>query len=279
MKVTLLGTGCPILEAHRHGSAILIEIGPDRLLFDAGRGATMQLFHASVPPQEINPIFITHHHLDHIGNLGEVIMTAWHQGRHTPLPIFGPHGTANIVAALLNQVYKRDIEFALFIDPHGADIRELVTVTEVEPGLVYETEQYKVLTEYVNHGHGLGMTQESWPCLGYRVEAEGKVFAFSGDAVACPGLERLAHQADLLIQCCYVAEAEISNPTFAHLTQHVIASAGQVGQIATQARVKKMVLTHFRPKSQAMMANLTADVRQNYNGELILGEDLMVIEL
>lgn len=277
MRITLLGTGTPILESKRQASALLIEIGDEKLLFDAGRGVTTQLVNVGIPPQYVNPIFITHHHYDHIGNLGEFLLTSWHNGRETPLNVYGPHGTAEIIAALLGQVYARDIAFALFNGDDVVDIRDLVQVKEVGPGLVHDSGKWRVFTEYVDHGNGLGLSREDWPCLGYRLEAEGKAVAISGDTVACAGLDRLAHGADVLIQCCYLAEAEITHPPFARLAKHVIASSGQVGKIAARNEVKKLVLTHVRPKSEAMMSSLVEDVRKDYSGELYLGEDLMVI--
>lgn len=84
---------------------------------------------------------------------------------------------------------------------------------------------------------------------------------------------------DVLIQCCYLAEAEITNPAFARLAKHVIASSGQVGKFAARNEVKKLVLTHIRPKFEAMKRSLVEDVRQDYSGELYLGEDLMVIDI
>ena len=279
MRITLLGTGTPILDPKRQASALLIEIEDEKLLFDAGRGVTTQLANAGIPPQHVNPVFITHHHYDHIGNLGEFLLTSWHNGRETPLNIYGPHGTAEIIAALLGKVYARDIAFALFNGDDVVDIRDLVQVQEVAPGLVCDSGKWKVFTEYVDHGNGLGLSPEDWPCLGYRLEAEGKAVAISGDTVACAGLDRLAHGADVLIQCCYLAEAEITNPAFAHLAKHVIASSGQVGKIAARNKVKRLVLTHIRPKSEAMMRSLVEDVRKEYSGELYLGEDLMVIDV
>jgi ribonuclease Z len=279
MRITLLGKGTPILDPKRQASALLIEIEDEKLLFDAGRSVTTQLVNVGIPPQHVNPVFITHHHYDHIGNLGEFLLTSWHNGRETPLNVYGPHGTAEIVAALLEKVYARDIAFALFSGDDVVDIRDLVQVKEVDPGLVCDSGKWKVFTEYVDHGNGLRLSREDWPCLGYRLEAEGKVVAISGDTVACAGLDRLAHGADILIQCCYLAKAEITNPPFARLAQHVIASSGQVGKIAARNKVKRLVLIHIRPKSEAMMRSLVEDVRKEYSGELYLGEDLMVIDV
>ena len=63
------------------------------------------------------------------------------------------------------------------------------------------------------------------------------------------------------------------------ISKHILASSSQVGKIATRAGAKKLVLTHFREKSEALMRSLAEDVRRDYKGELYLGEDLMVIDV
>jgi ribonuclease Z len=123
MRITLLGTGTPIPEPNRQGSALLVEEGDVKLLFDAGRGVTTQLAKIGIEPQQIDLVFITHHHHDHICSLGEFLLASWHNGRETPLDVYGPPGTADIVDALLGQVYARDIAFALFTVKDVKDIR------------------------------------------------------------------------------------------------------------------------------------------------------------
>jgi ribonuclease BN (tRNA processing enzyme) len=279
MRITLLGTGTPMLELKRQASALLIETGDVKLLFDAGRGVTTQLVRAGIYPQQVDCIFVTHHHHDHIGNLGELLLSAWHNGRARTLNLYGPPGIAEIVAALFDQVYARDIDFELFIEQGRVDIRELVQVNQVSPGLVYAGDKLTVRAEYVDHGNSLGLSRERWPCLGYRAEAEGKVIAISGDAMACDDLDSLARGADVLIQCCYLAEDEINNPEFEPLARYVIASSRQAGQIAARNQVKKLVLTHIRPKSEAMLRSMMQDVRREYDGKVYLGQDLMTIDV
>ena len=279
MHITLLGTGTPVVDPKRQQSALLVDINDEKLLFDAGRGVTSQMARAGIAPQQVGSVFITHHHYDHICDLGEFLLTAWHSGRATPLNVYGPHGTTQMVAALLNQVYALDIAFALFNVADAVDIRDLVQVTEVRPGWVRDGGKWKVRADYVDHGNSLGLSHEAWPCLGYRLEAEGKVIAISGDTVACAGLDRLAQDADVLVQCCYLAEDEITTPASARQARYVIASSGQVGRIATHAHVKKLVLTHIRPKPEALMRSLLEDVHKDYGGEVVLGEDLMVIDV
>jgi ribonuclease BN (tRNA processing enzyme) len=277
MRITFLGTGTPLPDPKRSASTLLVEIDNEKLLIDAGRGVTTQLTNVGIHPKDIDAVFITHHHFDHIGNLGDLLLTVWHSGRRTPLPIYGPQGTMNIITALIEQVYARDIAFTRFTEPELLPPMDMLRPMEVTPGLVCDTGRWRVFTEYVNHGNSLGLSQEDWPCVGYRIEAEGKITAISGDTVDCSGLDRLAHDADILIQCCYLAEAEINNPLFELLASHVIASSGQVGKIAARNRVKRLALTHFRPKSKEMMDAVVADVRQDYSGSLVMSEDLMEI--
>ena len=257
MKLTLLGTGGPIPDPARHGSAVVLEIGGTRLLFDAGRGVVLQLARAGIPVEEVGPVFLTHHHYDHIGDLADVILTGWLQGRRSPLRVVGPPGTESIVTALLERVYDTT-------------------------GLVQGPGAWRVFAEPVVHGHGLDYPEDfrrRWVCLGYRVEAEGKVVAFSGDAVACEGLDRLALDADVLVQCCYMARAELTTPYFARLARETIACADSVGRIARKARVKKLVLTHFRRASDAVIQSIAGEVARDYDGPVVLGSDLLEVPI
>lgn len=58
----------------------------------------------------------------------------------------------------------------------------------------------------------------------------------------------------------------------------MIASSREAGKIAESNKVKKLVLTHIKPKSPTMMRSLMEDVRRDYKGKVYVGEDLMVID-
>src|SRR5881227_1575714 len=67
MRVTLLGTGTPFPNAERFGSAILVETGGKKLLFDCGRGVVIRLAQAGINPKDIDGLFLTHLHFEHGG--------------------------------------------------------------------------------------------------------------------------------------------------------------------------------------------------------------------
>lgn len=275
MNLTLLGTGGPHPDPARLGAATALQIEDEYLLFDAGRGVVLQLVRAGIPLDRLH-VFITHHHYDHIGDLADLILTSWLKGRQQPLPIFGPPGTAAIVSALLEKVYEKDIAFRS-TGAHALDWAPVAS-TDVLRGLVYDGGHWRVYADVVIHGVEFPSAfAHRWVCLGYRVETEGKVVTISGDCVACEGLERLAQETDVLVQCCYLAQAEITTPLFVSLARDTLACADTVGKIATQASVKQLVLTHFGQKSEAMMRELAVEVANDYAGQVILGRDLLEV--
>ena len=107
----------------------------------------------------------------------------------------------------------------------------------------------------------------------------GASVSISGDTVDCSGVRNLAKEADLLLQCCYLAEAEIDNADKRVLSDHVLGSAVQANRIAKAANVKKMVLTHLAPKTDSMLAAVLAEAKEGFVGEVVLGSDLMSFEI
>ena len=99
------------------------------------------------------------------------------------------------------------------------------------------------------------------------------MIAFSGDTVDCPGLRRLAANADILVHCCYLARAEIDTPQMQRLADYTLACADTVGHIATETNVGTLVLTHHRQKSDAMLEQMRQDVVNDFAGPVLLGHD------
>jgi ribonuclease Z len=279
-SITLLGTGGPRPDVARGATSLLIRAGDDAILIDAGRGVVRQLAAAGVNLPAINPVLITHHHYDHIGELHDVILSSWLMGRNQPLRLFGPPETRRIVETLIHQIYDKDIEFRVHESLNGA--WQPVDCTDIMAGLVCETPHWRITAEIVDHGNRLDFPaafKQRWVCLGYRFECADGVIAFSGDTVDCPGLRRLAENADILVQCCYMARSEINAPPMQRLAEYTLASADTVGRIATEAKVGTLVLTHHRQKSDALLEQMRADVAADFAGPVLLGYDGLRVEL
>ncbi|MDW7990021.1 MAG: MBL fold metallo-hydrolase [Archaeoglobaceae archaeon] len=100
MKVTFLGTGVSIPYENRAQSSILIE-SDLKILVDVGIGAFLRLEQLKVSLCEIDAILITHHHLDHNGDLLNILKARWLMG-FDELKIYGPAGTKCFMESLLN---------------------------------------------------------------------------------------------------------------------------------------------------------------------------------
>ena len=235
-----------------------------------------------MPLNAVNPVFITHHHFDHIGDLYDVMLATWMHGRKDPLRIYGPPETRRVVDALLTQVYDKDWQWRSIGEPSFGGWKP-IAAEDVAPGLVLDTGRWKVSADTVVHGDGLGFTPaflRRWSCYGYRFEAEGKVVAISGDTIPCEGIDRLARDADVLVHCCYMASAEIENEHFRRVAQHTLAAGDTVGKIATRANAKTLVLTHHRPrKDERMLDELANEVALDFSGRIVIGNDLTEIDV
>src|SRR5262249_20660540 len=122
IKVTLLGTGCPPPVMHRFGPSILVEAGEQKLLFDAGRGALQRLTQLKVRWQDVQGVFLTHLHSDHVVGFPDLWLTGWlvGPGRNVPLQVWGPRGTKKMMSHL-EQAYEYDIRIRLYDDRASPD--------------------------------------------------------------------------------------------------------------------------------------------------------------
>lgn len=100
MKVTFLGTGVSVPFEGRAQSSILIE-SDVKVLVDCGIGTLLRLEQLQISPKEIDTIIITHHHLDHNGDLLNILKARWLMNAGK-IEIYGPEGTRSFMEAMLN---------------------------------------------------------------------------------------------------------------------------------------------------------------------------------
>ena len=213
MRVTLLGTGTPFPNAERFGSAILVEVAGKKLLFDCGPGVVIRLTQVrhgeSVPrrtgvsPKEIDGLFLTHLHSDHVVGIPDLWLSGWFLGRSKPLRIWGPQGTSSM-AKHLAQAFAFDIRIRQAApDPLPAKGAE-INAKEVTQGEIYNDGSTRISAFLVDHG-------TVKPAFGYRVDSAGHSVVISGDTKFCQTLVDFARDADCLIHAAW--SAGWKNPT------------------------------------------------------------------
>ncbi len=208
------------------------------------------------------------------------MFSAWNKARNKTIHVYGPRGTELMVKHLF-EAYERDIWYRLneteLTVEQLMNIRKMVQVHDVEPGLVYLADDWMVAAEYVEHGHGLGLSREEWPCLAYRITDGEDSVVITGDAVYSERLVNFAGDADLLVMCCYYAGEEIIDHDTELIAKHVLMSSVDAGKIANEAVVGKMALVHIREKPKELLESMLEDIRKDFDGEVVVGEDLLLV--
>lgn len=279
LRVHLLGTGGPELEPDRAGYSTLVEAPdlPDAaglMLFDAGRGALERLYQQRINPRRVTTIFLTHLHSDHISGLPDLWMTPWFLlGRTVPLEIWGPPGTAAMVAGM-RAMYVHDLEHRQnrFNPAPGIAI----VVHEVAPGPIIDREGVRVTAFAVEHADGD-------PAFGYRIERAGKVVTLSGDATLTDGLIAAARGADLLVQNVIAFSPRLSAMSEMQGVLAKLTTPEQAGALIIAAAPRLTVFSHIVKKElpgeagdRAILERVRATGEQ---GRIAMGHDREIVEI
>ena len=263
LKVFLLGTGNPQPQIERFSAGILVEAGARKMLFDSGRGGTIRLAQLGIAPGEVNPLFLTHLHSDHVVGIPDLWLTGWIRGRENPLHVFGPEGTEEMMRHL-EQAYKADIRIRLSSGTRSSK-GVAVLARDIKEGVVYEEDGVKVTAFKVAHG-------PANPAFGYRIDYAGRSVVLSGDTGPSENLIRFAQGVDLLIH-------EVSLPgTGPGAGGSTHTTPEDAGTIFTRLKPRLAVYSHIIPPS-APAERFMVGTRKTYTGPLEMGEDLMSIEV
>ena len=254
MEIILLGSGTSIPLSNRGSPSFILLLNGHTILFDMGPGTIRQLAKTGMNFAKIGQIFITHFHPDHTADLIHFLFATRHPPilkKREPFTITGPDGLKNLIKKL-QEAYGTWLN----IPPEILTIEELTAEKPEKKGY----DNFNILTQPTNH------TPHS---IAYRIEdRSGKSLVYSGDTGFCDGIIDLAQGSDLLILECSFPDNKRQE---GHLTPSL------AGKIASLAGVKKLLLTHFYP--EVLKTDVTEQCRKTYAGELILGKDLLHVNI
>jgi ribonuclease Z len=267
IKVTLLGTGTPLPVMERFGASILVEAGGKTLLFDAGRGCLQRLRQVNVFYNQIDALFLTHLHSDHIVGIPDLWLSGWLTSeRTTPLEVFGPAGTGALITNL-QKAFAYDIKIRTE-DDKVSEAGSRLLVKEIKQGPVFEKNGVRVIAFLVDH-------YPIAPAFGYRIEYKGHFVVLSGDTRYSENLIRYAKGADLLIHEVAIAPDTLgkTDPKYHILAHHT--TPEQAATIFNQVRPKLAAYSHIVNIYAQKEEDIGKRTKAIYTGPLILGKDLM----
>jgi ribonuclease Z len=270
IKVTLLGTGSPPPVMNRFGPSTLVEAGEQKLLFDAGRGALQRLTQFKVRWPDVQGVFLTHLHSDHVVGFPDLWLTGWLLGRNVPVQVWGPRGTREMMSHL-EQAYEYDIRIRLYYDRAAPD-GVVLLAEDISEGVVYDKDGVKVTAFEVDH-------TPVKPAFGYRIDYAGRSVVLSGDTRVSENLIRYAQGVDVLVHEVAALETFQRAGVPPERAKSIIAlhtTPEQAGEVFARTKPKLAVYSHIVLPT-ATEQDLIPPTRKTYAGPLELGEDLRVI--
>jgi ribonuclease BN (tRNA processing enzyme) len=198
---------------------------------------------------ELDTIFITHFHTDHIADIGPLLFTLNipDVDRIKPLTLYGPPGIKNFHTRLV-------AAYGDWLIPkrYDLEVKELC-------GEPMENDDWRVETARAVH---------SEPAYAYRLEVGGSSFVYSGDTDYSEDIITLATGCDLLaLECSYPNDLEVDG----HL------SPRKAGKMAAKAGCRKLVLMHLYPVCDGY--DMASECKQSFAGDISIAEDGMGIQV
>jgi len=278
LALRVLGSGGPGATGRAGTCLVLLLDGVARILLDAGPGAFARLGEANLNIRQLDTVLLTHLHADHAGGLPGLIKARAVSSRgRIQFSVFGPDGhkaqnkdegsfpsTTRFMDLLFGKAgafnYLRDfaapITFETHNVPHSAQVKTLV--------------QKDGLRIQVASGH-----HRDAPSLIYRVDYKGYSITFSGDMdpEGHDTLVRLAQGSDLLVFNAVVLDP----PGSPEILYTLHTAPTDIGRLAKQAGVRKLLLGHLNPTLDNNREAVQASIARSYAGPVQWATDGMQV--
>jgi ribonuclease BN (tRNA processing enzyme) len=218
---------------------------------------------------QLDVMLFSHLHVDHSADFPSLMFSSWFEQRNRPLPIYGPEGnnyfpsTVDFVHAFFNSrdgIY-RYLSVLLVAQENGGYELQPHNIAGDPATVAFQGDHLSAYAARVIHG--------GVPALAWRIEIGAKTIVFSGDTNGeGDNLVRLAKDADLFVAHNAVPEGATGVERRLHMPPSVI------GQIAQQAHVKKLVLSHRMLRTLGKETDTLAEIRKSFPGPVTFANDL-----
>jgi ribonuclease Z len=279
MRVIALGTGSPNFRRSQASAAWLVELGNgEKFLFDIGTGSLANLGALEIPYSYLDKVFISHLHVDHIGDLDSLFIGGWVSNRTGALRVWGPSGLrpetgTKYAVDRMREMYIWDLTGRRGRMPSAGGHVEVTEFDYAKTGVIYDHD---------------GVRIRPWPAVhtidgavSYSLEWKGKKFVYSGDTVPNKWFMAEAVDADLLIHECYFTVQQLIDlknydPERARVVSTIVHTPpSSCGKIFSQLQ-PRMAVAYHNFADFNVLPGVLEGIRTTYDGPLTIADDMLV---
>lgn len=251
MHVTLLGTGTSFPDPERVQSGVLLETEDFTFLLDNGSGTLHRLTQTEIELTDLSAVLFTHFHVDHCSDFLPLYQTLWLQEYDKTLEVYGSADIHDWLKGI------NEVSFPYLLDRISTKVIELAEHDRLDFG---------------------GVTIEAHPTChsdqdsrAFKVEADGASLVYTGDTSACEEVIKMAKDVDVLIHECNWLDGDHR--------EGVHTTPSDLNQVVSEAQPEKVILVHVSPPVVRERDSVVEIVGKSNNAEVIMGEDLLEIQL
>ena len=275
MELILLGTGCPKVDYKRFGPANLLITKKSKILIDCGSGVTQRLDEAKVSTADIDALFLTHLHSDHVVDIYQLIISSWHSYRIKPWVIYGPKGTKKFINRIMD-AWKNERTQRINYESRSSTAAFNIIIKEFKSKGTCNINDLKIRYFEVDH-------KPVKYAYGFNFYYKNKKLTISGDTRPCENIMKYSQNSDVLLHEVFIDGeltkiSKMRSKKTLHNVRDYHTPSSLVGKIARIANCKKLVLTHLVP-TKFNEKKLKATVKSDFGKSPIVGYDLLKIKI
>jgi ribonuclease Z len=299
LSLTFLGTGAACPTVDRNVSALALQREGELLLFDCGEGTQRQMMRYGVG-FAFKEIFVTHYHSDHFLGIIGLFRTLGLMDRKEPMTLYGPRGAQRILGGALNVGIERtkfpvaivelkpgdrldrgDYELTVFETEHRADTIGFALVERDRLGRFDPDKARELgipegpLWGQIHKGKTLSLPdgRTILPSVLVGPPRPGRTVVYSGDTRPHAAVIAAARGADLLIH-----EATFGEDERARAAETGHATAREAAEVAREAGVRRLALTHISPRYTRDAPELLAEAQAVFP-ETVVARDGLTLDV
>lgn len=252
-ELLVLGSSCGQPTKTRFTSAYALTVAGKLFLLDCGAPVSSLLYHYNLDPVEVQALFLSHWHMDHVAGLGLFLTQNHLLDRPGPLAVYGPKGTRGKIRRLLTDSFllPEDLSYPLKVTNIKADKKYKQALIRVTYFRTKHLDDARYKIRFGNKAAAFGMI----------VTGPGWRLAYSGDLQSSKELAPYVANCDLLIH-------ELAHP-----------HPEEVADFAETLKVPHLLISHIGAEFDEAPEKITRIFADRYSGRLTIAEDGTKVQL